>query len=298
MVAEDVDAARLLKYTYTKSRIVDHNLDDADLESRCPLDNGRHVTTRPRSFLGKLDLLPLELITGVLLALDLPTLTAFRRVNQSAMNIVDILRPYSMIVRHCPNVLRAVLSIEATSYDCQSLFETLSTSKCITCGRFGGYLYLITCERVCYYCYTSHPAFLPIPVTRAAQATGRTRKDLKRLPHIRSLPGKYTNWEKSSKVRGLLWDQRAIMGDSSGTSAQKLAERSRKQDFTTRETVRFMSIISAPCFGPAGSTVDWGFWCVRCRDGPGTAGQFRVKFTKDAILDHIAGHESQGTAKQ
>lgn len=292
MATEDVDAARLAKYAYIRSRIIDHTLDDADLESRCPLDNGRHATHHPRSSLGQLDLLPPELITGVLLALDLPTLTAFRRVNQSAMNLVDTLRPYSMIFRHCPNVLRAVLSIEATSYDCQSLFETLCTSKCAACGRFGGYLYLATCERVCYYCYTSHPAFLPIPVTRAAQATGRTRKDLKRLPHIRSLPGKYTAWEKSSKGRRLLWDQRAVMGDSSETAAHKLAESLRQRDHTTRESSRFMSIISAPCFGPAGSPVDWGFWCVECRDGPRTAGQFRVKFTKDSILDHIRGHES------
>ncbi|KAK8920131.1 hypothetical protein VCV18_008966 [Metarhizium anisopliae] len=72
---------QLHKYGYRKSRIIDHTLDDARLETRCPLDNGRHHG-QPKYPAGRLDLLPTELIANVLLALDLPSLTAVRRVNR------------------------------------------------------------------------------------------------------------------------------------------------------------------------------------------------------------------------
>lgn len=73
-----------------KLRIVDHILEDAELSTQCPLDNGR------------------------LWAL-------------------------------CPTILRAVVSINATSFSCATLFQVLTTEKCETCSLFGGFLYLITC---------------------------------------------------------------------------------------------------------------------------------------------------------
>lgn len=293
----DNNAARLAECAYEKSRILDYTLDDADLESRCLLDNDRHAV-RPRHSLGQLHVLPPELITGILMALDLPTLTAFRRTNQRAMDLVDSLYQYGMIFRHCPNVLRAINSIEAASYDCKTLFETLSTSTCATCGDFGSYLYLITCKRVCYYCFTSHPAYLPVTATHAAKVTGLAKKDLMRtLPHIRSLPGKYTAWEKTSRSRKLLLDRRSLPGVTPEKSVQAIEQSLQELTYPAREPRRYMSIVSAPWLLGAGSSADWGFWCARCRDGPDSAARFRIRFTKDGIMDHIQRHESEKEAK-
>ena len=48
-------------YCCQKLRIVDYTLDDAELDARCPLDNGRYVIL-PKRLVGQLDLLPVELI--------------------------------------------------------------------------------------------------------------------------------------------------------------------------------------------------------------------------------------------
>jgi hypothetical protein len=86
-----------LGYGSRELGIDDHTLDAARLESPCPLDNGR-LKTPPqlsaRHPAGRLDLLPLELISDILLALDVPTLTGFRRVNHRAMELVDSLHQY------------------------------------------------------------------------------------------------------------------------------------------------------------------------------------------------------------
>lgn len=59
--------------TYTKQNIRDNTLDDAQLVTRCPLDNGRWVdaSIAPHYAVGQLDQLPAELLTQVLLYLDL-----------------------------------------------------------------------------------------------------------------------------------------------------------------------------------------------------------------------------------
>ncbi|KAF2136590.1 uncharacterized protein K452DRAFT_237240, partial [Aplosporella prunicola CBS 121167] len=85
--------------------------------------------------------------------LDLRTLTDFRCVNQRAMQVVDSIFPYNAIIKHVRNALRGILSIETGRWiTCEALFETLCTPQCESCGAFGGYLYLITCKRVCYRC--------------------------------------------------------------------------------------------------------------------------------------------------
>lgn len=145
---EQLKREELQEHTYRKVRNVDNTLDDADLETRCPLDNGRHAI-QLRHGVGQLDKLPLEIVTKILLLLDLPTLTVFRRVNCRAIILVDSIYQFKMILKHCPNILRVIISINARFFNCQTLYEMLSTDKCATCDHFGYYLYLITCKRVC-----------------------------------------------------------------------------------------------------------------------------------------------------
>ncbi|KAG7135408.1 hypothetical protein HYQ46_008930 [Verticillium longisporum] len=76
---------------YTKQNICDNTLDDAQLETRCPLDNGRHADALMSTHYpaGQLDQLPAELLIQILLQIDIPSLTHFRRVNRRAMGLVD-----------------------------------------------------------------------------------------------------------------------------------------------------------------------------------------------------------------
>jgi hypothetical protein len=63
----------------------DNTLDDAQLETRCPLDNGRHDCTPVSTYFttNQLDRLPIELLVEVLLQLDIPSLTRFRGLKAS-----------------------------------------------------------------------------------------------------------------------------------------------------------------------------------------------------------------------
>ncbi|KAI8628600.1 hypothetical protein F5Y19DRAFT_464972 [Xylariaceae sp. FL1651] len=242
-----LDQSPLEAYAYRKSRIVDYTLDDADLETRCPLDNGRYLLIPPQDSLGQLYMLPLELLTYVFLTLDLPSLTVFRRVNRRAMGLVNSLHQYQVVLKHCPNVL-AILSIDARYFDCKTLYNTLSTTICEACDRFGSYLYLITCKR----------------------HLGLPRNKIKHLPHILSLPRKYTAFCNTLATDDSI----------------------RQLDLTTREPRRHMSIFSAPWFGSSGQSADWGFYCAGCRESKELEKNLRNKYTANGMVDHIRRYET------
>ncbi|GAB0132884.1 hypothetical protein EsDP_00001305 [Epichloe bromicola] len=288
---------QLQEYGYRKSTIIDHTLDDARLETRCPLDNGRHHG-QPKHQVGRLDLLPAELIAEVLLALDIPSLTTFRRINRRAMSLVDSLRQYFVIFQHCPNILRAIVSIDAKHFDCATLFKTLLTTNCATCDRFGCYLYLITCKRVCYFCFTTNILYFPVSPKLATKHTGLSRRELKPLPHICSLPGRFTERNKLALGRIMLLDRQFLRNKASQTSTRKFDDSIWQLDLTTREPRRYMSIITAPYFTSSGRSADWGFYCIKCIESKETAMHFRNKYTEDGFADHMVRYGVNHGGKQ
>ncbi|PFH58945.1 hypothetical protein XA68_13011 [Ophiocordyceps unilateralis] len=286
---------------YTKQRICDNTLDDAQLVTRCPLDNERRsdASIPARYAVGQLDQLPAELLTQVLLYIDLPSLTGFRRVNRRARELVDSVPQYAAIIKHCPNIVRAILSIQADAFDCNVLYKTLSTTRCSTCERFGDHLYLIDCRRVCYFCFTQRLEFFPLTLGRASSSflpeKGQQRSAISsrqhlraaKLPSVLSLPGQYcTAWASNggnkSRKRLQLFDRRAVIQDFGGSGLPKL-------DRTTREPLRFMTIITAPYLFDFGRQADWGYFCLGCEEETeeGTR-HFRIKYTREEVLQHIA----------
>lgn len=273
-------------YCRQKLRIVDHTLDDAELDARCPLDNGRHVILPKRS-VGQLDLLPAELIDQVLRMLDIPTLTTFRRVNQRAMHLVDSLPPYRRLWTSCRNILRAVVSINAASFSCETLFQALTREKCESCSLFGGYLYLITCKRACYFCFTTRKEYFPVSLTLAARQAKLQRKALSHLPQVLSLPGRYTASAKISRYRVTLVDRQALLHLSE--EAEILNKR---VDYATTEPRRYMSIVAAPRLDLPDQTADWGLYCSLCRDNTEPSSHFRIQYSQQYILQHFKDHHA------
>lgn len=274
------------RYCLHKRNIDDHTLDDAELEAWCRLDNGRHVTM-PKTSVGQLDLLPDELIDQVLRMLDIPTLTTFRRVNQRAMHFVDSLPPYRRLWTSCPNVLRAVISINAASFSCETLFEALTREKCESCRLFGGYLYLITCKRVCYLCFTSRKEYFPVSLTLATRHAKLPKKALNHLPQVHSLPGRYTASAKLSRYRMTLIDRQALL-DLSGDSEML----NKRADHKSTEPRRFMSIITAPRLALQDQTAEWGLYCSLCRDNIEPSTHFRIQYSPQNIFQHFKDHHA------
>lgn len=275
----------IFKYSYQREDIKDNNLDDANLETRCPLDNGRHSGT-PEQTVGQLDLLPLEIVNEILLSMDLPTLTNFRCINRRAMQLVDSLPQYRMVFKHCPNVLRAILSTNANSYDCRLLYNTLATTRCSSCSNFGSYLYLITCKRVCHLCFRRRPDYVPVAAHGASKITGVSKTQLDRVPRATSLPGQYGHLLgslNSSRRRTVFLDTgtlRPLVRDPAPLDTIPAVG-------NVRDSRRFMFTVSAPCLDRSGQTADWGVYCQRCRGNrmdPTTHG--RNKYTREGFLEH------------
>ncbi|KAL5531737.1 hypothetical protein ACEPAG_4614 [Sanghuangporus baumii] len=228
-------------HVYRTQNIRDNTLDDAQLETRCPLDNGRH-DCKPISTCfaaNQLDRLPLELLIEVLLQVDIPSLTRFRGLSRCTMELVNSVHQYTAIIEHCPNIIRAIVSIQADAFDCVTLYRTLCTSRCSTCNRFGDRLYLIDCRRVCYFCFTGRPEYFPLTrreayrlFTANAQLQSNAKRSRKlfklaKLPSIFSLPGRYCGaWAmrqgilQSRRIR--LYDRRAVVRSLMGSSLPQL----------------------------------------------------------------------------
>jgi hypothetical protein len=66
---------------------------------------------KPKTDLGTLALLPLELLHMSMSQLDIQTLADFRRVSRRAMQVVDSIPLFKNIVTRAPLVLLAILSI-------------------------------------------------------------------------------------------------------------------------------------------------------------------------------------------
>ncbi|KAF9484897.1 hypothetical protein BDN70DRAFT_824681 [Pholiota conissans] len=283
--------------------ICDNTLDDAQLEKHCPLDNGRYDCTPPStSFatkLNQLDRLPLELLIEVLLQLDIPSLTRFRRLNRRTMMLVNSVHQYTAIIEHCPNIIRAIVSVRADAFDCATLYRTLCTSRCFTCNRFGDHLYLIDCRRVCYFCFTHRPEYFPLTSREAsrffnpnAQAQSKSKSSRKLLelanpPSILSLPGRYcgaltVRGGKLQPRRLQLYDRQAVVQSLSGCGLSQ-------SEKTIEEPKRFMAIISAPVLLNSGRHIDQGFFCLGCRDElDKNTKHFRIKYTIEDMPEHIA----------
>jgi hypothetical protein len=248
--------------------ICDNTLDNAQLETRCPLDNGRHDCTPISTCFStnQLDRLPVELLIEVLVRLDIPSLTRFRGLNRRTMELVNSVHEYAAIIEHCPNIIRAIVSIQADAFDCSTLYRTLCTSRCFTCNLFGDHLYLIDCRRVCYFCFIRRAEYLPLTSREASKfftpnpkpkrnaKTSRKLLELAKPPSILSLPGRYccaydSRGARFQRRRVRLYDRLAVV--------QSLAGSGLPQSYrTTREPERFMAIISAPVLLNAGRQVD------------------------------------------
>lgn len=295
MTAGDSDDDQLRELTYRKLSVLDYTLDEAELTTQCPLDNGRH-TVQPRHLVGQLDSLPGELLDEILVSLDLQTLTTFRLVNNRAMSLVDSLHQYVTVLKHCPDVIRAVISIHAESFSCQTLYDTLSTSRCHTCKSFGAYLYLITCRRVCYFCFTKHLDYFPVSAAQVNQYTSPERGQLETLPRVLSLMGRYTGERKFLRSRIQLYDRNAVLSRASEAEAQALDEATRQRDLMAKESRRHVAIISAPWIISSRRAADWGFYCAVCRDSKEPATHFKEKLTRDDMLHHIRWHSTRDIA--
>lgn len=297
---EQDDPNWLDSVTYRRHEFPDNTLDDAQLETRCPLDNGRCIdmSIPPRHTIGQLDTLPAEILLLMLPHVDIPSLTRFRSVNRRAMELTDAIPQYAALLKHCPNIVRAVVSVQADAYSCDTLYKTLFSERCTSCERFGGYLYLITCRRVCYMCLNrnrGYSAFTlgvmerfypPTETQHQGRKTSRQNPLAANLPSIMGLPGLYRGGKGEGPGRLVpnrfrLFDRRAVLQGSKESVA-------RLEPWQT-DPLPYMAVITAPYLFDSGRQADWGYFCLGCKIEGGRPHllHYKTKFSRDGMLDHI-----------
>jgi hypothetical protein len=317
-----LDASQICDLTYTRRRINDFTLDE-----NLPTPHYCHISRSPEVGLGSLDILPLELLQRILSQLDLCTLTDFRRVNQLALQSVASIPEYKAINTHANNALRGILSIKTARWiTCETLYAILCTSECEQCGDFGGYLYIITCKRVCFLCFTQEQTYLPLRYSHAIQKFGLNRPILDTLPQMRTIPGTYSSNQKKCRDRFRLVDYdcarlagivlhesvTAMEKPVSDTADQKLLRHrkrlSQRSTGPSRSTVRrprtgrsfdaqsgnplrFVAIVRTPCLNRISKDVEEGFHCIGCErvydSDRNRVMHFRRKFNVDSFNEHL-----------
>lgn len=293
------------------------------------LDNGRRQLPIPDTAptLGALDVLPLEVLHNVLLELDLQSLTTLRAVNRYARHTIDGIYQYKIIISYAPSVLRAALAVGAASWiSCSTLYATLCDQACSHCRDFGTFIYLLSCQRVCFLCLSHHKDFLPLAPYRAREEYGLTKNSLGEVRTITTLPGEYSYDSLPRRKRVLLVDRTDARNAGiklHGSSAlmetfvkqhrfqmiarykQKLrqmpATRVRRPpcppyrnqfDDNTHNPLRFMATVRAPWVKAQSGIADWGLSCRGCWIINGQIEGIRRldrrrMFSSDGFIDHV-----------
>lgn len=272
-----------------------HDYTLGDIKNLCPLDN-RHDFGKPNCTLGVFEQFPRELFCMIFNLLDLQSVTNLRRVNKQARLLVDSIPEYKTTIECSPTSIQASLSIgSARWFSCRDLYEKLVTAECDICGDFGGYLYLVTCRRVCYRCFTENTSYQPLLEKVVLQRFGLHPRHLDALPSMQSLRGTYSTHPNqrytSASLRLFDYDsarQAGISVHGSADAMEKYAsnlefnrlEKFRPRSIRRRQPLRdepydhvhnpnrFMGIIRAPFLKRSSGTIfqEWGFNCFGCND--------------------------------
>jgi hypothetical protein len=144
------------------------------------------------SSFGVLDSLPLEILHHVLELLDFQSLSRLSRVSIAGKSIVESVLAYQIFMDYAPHVLTALSRTHLiASHSAKALFRAIISGDCIACGEYGAYLFLPTAERCCLLCLHKNQGLWVIPTATAKDCFNLTSRQLKSIPNMLSIPGRY-----------------------------------------------------------------------------------------------------------
>ncbi|KAI9669890.1 MAG: hypothetical protein M1831_006925 [Alyxoria varia] len=151
---------------------------------------------------GLLDRLPLEILHYILDDLDFGSLSRMSQVSLRAKEIVESLPAYRELMKYAPKTLKALGQTGSISFHtAATLRGALRSQKCVSCQEYGAFLFLPTCERCCYECLSENHSLWVIPVSLAGRCFDLTPRQLKQLPTLHSIPGRYFVTELITRAR-------------------------------------------------------------------------------------------------
>ncbi|KAF1952920.1 F-box domain-containing protein [Byssothecium circinans] len=157
-----------------------------------------------RSPLGKLDNLPLEVLHESFRYLDLQSLLRLSCVSLRGKAVVESLPVYRDLAKsagHTFEILNRarILSLHSVT----TLHAALHSERCISCCAYGAFLLLLSAERCCFLCLVVNQSLWMISLPLAQECFGLTKQQLKALPIMWSIPGKYCVPRSKSRQRSI-----------------------------------------------------------------------------------------------
>ncbi|KAJ4209868.1 hypothetical protein NW767_000146 [Fusarium falciforme] len=288
-------------------------------------------STTPFPFL---DRLPPELFHIIISQLDLASLHALRRTNRRAAELLYSHSEYNALITHAWDAVRGALCIDtAKIITCKQLHEKLCTEKCDGCGDFGGYLYLLTCKRVCFVCFSERKRYFPVPPSLACRKYWISSEVVDTLPHMKVMPGVYSPARVAS-VESVFVDSEGALNaglEIHGSSdvmtetviekeMERINEYSRRRyeaafseedpkpfveppevflsrcDERVNNPHRFLAIVPVPWFNKSKQLMEQGFHCIGCEDLEEMPFHHRRRFTATSFEEHLeeCGEINQG----
>nr|POE53538.1 hypothetical protein CFP56_28760 [Quercus suber] len=305
--------------TFTQKQLNDNTLDDN--LSQFSFQPSQSLES-PQYDAGVLDTLPLELLHLVMAKLDLRSLTNFRYVNRRTAELVDSQPQYRVVARYARSSIRGVLSIQTGAWiTCETLYDKLATPECEACGDFAGYLYLITCRRVCFLCLSEDESYLPLGLDTARRRYGLRREQIEKLPCMTIVLGTYSPGESTLSKPYVLYDYDSIvsaaalhhgsleaanrhMSDSQaqmdeehrlkcqsaidqGLRAPRLPPKLFPHDGRSRNPRRFATVVPTPYLDRRSMRLETGFHCAACKSNTRRPLHWRRLFTSTSFAIHL-----------
>lgn len=194
------------------------------------------------------------------------------------------------------------------------MYEKLCLAECEVCGDFAGYLYLITCKRVCFTCLSQNILYLPLTPQHAWSQFGVSSAIVDKLPWMRVVPGIYSPYDGKIVEPTILVDYKSCLDKCLALYGSFDAMRKHVSDVEARELPgieagelaaepsipqprqagpikrtgwfhprRCVAITQMPWLKQDSKHLEWGFHCLGC---VGTI-YFRRKFTTDLFRVHL-----------
>lgn len=212
-----------------------------------------------------------------------------------------------------------------TWISCELLHEKLFAPDCDECGDFAGFLYVLTCRRICFLCFSEKEEYLPLGAALIQRRYGLKKQQLEKVPHLKTLPGTYSSWGTKLSQSTLLYDytstiQAATLHHSSRDAVAQhtinalmrleIEAKTRREkapregsdprparmpaglfpyDRKSSNPRRFVAVISLPCLVPAAGSMieELGFHCNACSNSKERPFHWRRKYSAMSFGDHL-----------
>lgn len=220
----------------------------------------------PATNLGRLGVLPLEMLHEICQLLDIRSLFKFRQVNLRAQEVVCAIYIYRMITTYALEALCASLRTHIASwFTIRDLFNVMCTRDCVLCGSFGGFIFLPTFMRCCFPCIKTARQLRLVPLAGVKKALNLSQaRLLNSVPVLRTTPGIYSMDEIPRRRRIQILAEESIIN-----AVQGLPDKETKIQLCRSNSevslLRYMATTALPYFDKASGGAENGLCCNGCQ---------------------------------